>query len=298
MTITAQQFAVFLEPGLRNIWHESWPPRPQVYPRIFNIGSMSKLTETDAKMAGFGNLQVQNEGASVIYDDPLTPVTKNYTKTTKALGYRVTDDMVRGELYGQAERLERDLMAAAEADVEQAGADIFNNGFGTTNTGFDGLQLFSTAHTRLDGGAVQRNRPSTDVDLSLSALQDAVIDFRNWRNDRGRPFMASPRLLVIHPDNMIVADEILSSTGKPGTANNDINAIRRFGLDFVVWDYLTDSDAWFLIGDEHDLNFMWWFRPETGMEVEFDTNNIKRKLRQSYALGFGEFRGTWGTSGG
>lgn len=297
MTITATQFLLFMEPGLRNIWHESWPPRELQYVDVLNIGSMTKATETDAKLGGFGPLSEQLEGEAVIYQDPLTPITTNYTYIVKASGYRVTDRMIRDELYGQTERFERDLMAAVRDDQEQTAWGLFNNATTTTNVGFDGLALLSTAHTRLDGGANQSNRHATDVALSLSGLHDMVIGFRNWRNERGRPFQALPRLLIVPPDLMMIADELLNTTGKPGTNLNDLNAITRFGLQFKVVDYLTSTTAWFVVGDNHDLNWLWRFQPESGSEVEFDTNTMKRKVRQGYALGFGEWRGVYGSAG-
>jgi len=298
MTITATQFLLLLEPGLRNIWHESWPPRELQFVDVFNIGDMAKATETDAKMGGFGALNEQAEGESIIFQDPLTPITREYTYRVFASGYRITDRMVRDELYGQAERFERDLMSAVRDNQEIQAWDLLNNGFATTNnTGFDGLSLFSTAHTRLDGGANQANRPATDAALSLSVLHDAIIQFRNWVNERGRPFQANPKLLIVAPEDMMVADELLNSNLKPGTANNDLNAVTRFGLSFKVVDYLTSTTAWFLIGDNHDMNYLWRFRPESGSEVDFDTDIIKRKVRQGYATGFGEWRGTYGTTG-
>lgn len=297
MTITSTQFLLLLEPGLRNIWHESWPPRELQYTDILNIQSMQKAVETDAKLAGFGPLTQQDEGEQIIYQDPTAAVEKHYEYIVKASGYKVTDRMRRDELYGQVERWERDLMSAVRDDQEVAGFGLLNNGFTTTNTGFDGLGLFSTGHTRLDGGTNQLNRPSVDVALSLSALHDAVIQYRKWRNDRGRPFQSSPKLLVVPADLMMVADELLSSAQKPGTANNDINAITRFGLQYKVVDYLTSTTAWFLLGDNHDLNFLWRFQPESGSEIDFDTDIIKRKVRQGYATGFGEWRGTYGTTG-
>jgi hypothetical protein len=297
MTITSTQFLLLLEPGLRNIWHESWPPREIQFTECLNVGQMTKATETDAKMAGFGPLVLQDEGQQLTYLDPIQPVTKQYNYTVKSGAYRVTERMRINELYGQVEKFERDLMSSVKDDQEVAGFGLLNNAFATTNTGFDGLQLCSTAHTRMDGGANQANRPSTDAALALSSLHDAVIQFRKWVNDRGRPFISTPRKLVIPPDLMMIARELLGSSGKPGTADNDINALRDFGLDFKVVDYLTSTTAWFLLGDTHDLNFLWKFNPQSGSEVDFETEDIKRKVRQAYATGFGEWRGVYGTSG-
>lgn len=64
----------------------------------------------------------------------------------------------------------------------------------------------------------------------------------------------TPKFLVIHPNDIMTARELLGSTLKPGTTNNEINAIRDEGLTFMDTPYLTDTNSWFLVGDEHDIN--------------------------------------------
>ena len=59
MASTAQEFADLLEPKLSNIWHDAYPARESVFPQLFNIRDMNKMTVTDAKLAGFGSLQDQ-----------------------------------------------------------------------------------------------------------------------------------------------------------------------------------------------------------------------------------------------
>jgi Mu-like prophage major head subunit gpT len=304
MTLTRAQALVLLEPKLSNIWHEAYPARPVEYTAYLNIRDTRKATVTDFKLSDFGPLRLKGEGENIIYDDPLFGNTIAYSPVRFALGYKITDEMVKHELYGQVEKFERALIASAIDLQETVGALVFNNGFGTTNadgflsTGFDGLQLFSTAHTRLDGGTVIRNRPSADVDLSVTGLQNATVDFDNTVNDRGRPQKIEPRLLVINPEDKFTAREILQSEYKPGTANNEINALRAENLSFMVSHYITDADAWFLLGDQHDLNYIWEQRPEGAMEEDFDAMVIKRRIVEGMFVGHGEFRGTWGTSGG
>jgi hypothetical protein len=258
---------------------------------------MNKATITDAKMGGFGPLVQQDEGEGLTYLDPLQPLTKEYNYNVKAGAYRITERLRINELYGQVEKFERDLMASVLDDQETQAWSLLNGGFSTGNTGFDGLALFSTSHTRLDGGTNQSNRPSADTALSLAALADAGIQFENWVNERGRPFISIPRLLIIPPDLKYVARELLQSEKKPGSADNDINAIREDGLSYKVCHHLTSTTAWFLLGDSHDLNWLWRFRPQSGAETDFDTEDIKRKVRQAYAYGFGEWRGTYGSAG-
>lgn len=298
MTVTRAQFQILLEPKLRNIWNESWPPRPLEYPQFVNISSSRKAQETDYKMTGLGSMQDKTEGGNVTYGDPIAGATKVYTHTGSALGYRVTAEMQRHELYGQIEKLERSLMRSAVDRQETDAANILNNGFNTAFAGFtSGESLFSTSHARLDGGTAQANRPSTDVSIGVTALQNAIIQFHRWLDDRGRPFLSVPRKLIVHPLDLMTARELLGSEFKPGTANNEINALREDGLSYMVSHYVTDTNAWFLLGDNHDLNFIWDLKPQLSMDEDFDTDDIKRKLVQWYSTGHGEWRGTYGTSG-
>jgi hypothetical protein len=305
MTITRSQALSLLEPKLSNIWHEAYPQRPVEYTSFVNVRSTRKRVVTDFKLSDFGPLRLKGEGEAIIYDDPLFGAEQVYTPVRFGLGYKITQEMVDHELYGQVEKFERALIKSAVDLQETAAARLFNNGFGTTDadgfeaTGFDALQLFSTAHTRLDGGAVLRNRPSADIDLGVTGLQNAIIDFHTQNlDDRGRPQLIRPRLLWIPPGEIFTARELLSSEFKPGTANNEINALREEGLSFVVLHYLTDTDAWGLLGEQHDLNFVWDQRPRGGMEEDFDSEVIKRKVVEGFFVGHGEWRGTWATSGG
>jgi hypothetical protein len=304
MTILRNQFPLLLEPKISNIWNEAYPQRAVEYTAFVNMRTTGKATVTDYKISDFGSLRLKGEGEAIVFDDPLNGPTKTYTPVRFGLGYKVTREMRKHDLYGQIDRLERALIKSAVDGQEVTSAYLLNNAFGTTAadgfsaTGFDGLQLCSTAHTRLDGGATQRNRPSADADLSPSSLQNALIDFENYKDDRGRPTLIKPKLLIISAEDKFTAKELLQSEYKPGTANNDINALKDEGLSFMISHYKTDNDAWFLVGDTHDLNFIWDERPRTASEEDFDTEVLKHKVIQGFFVGFGEWRGVWGTSGG
>ena len=157
MTISRAQALVLLEPKLSNIWHEAYPARPVEYTAFVNVRETQKATVTDYKLSDFGPLRLKGEGENIIYDDPLFGTTIAYQPVRFALGYKITDEMRKQELYGQVEKFERALIASAIDLQERTAALLFNNGFGTTNAdgfaaaGFDALALFSTAHTRLDG---------------------------------------------------------------------------------------------------------------------------------------------------
>ena len=299
MAATAAQFADFLEPKLSAIWHDAYNKYELKYPRVFNVIDMAKNTITDAELGGFGGLQVQNDGSEVQFDDPLTPRTNTHTYDVRALAYRVHDRLIRNDLYGEVEKFEKDLVDASNDDAEQSAANVLINAFTTTNTGFDGLGLCSTAHTRLDGGSTQANRASTDEALSMTAVKNALITGRKWKNHRGRPRAFKARFLVVPPDLMHTAYEIMDSEMDPETDNNTSNVVRnRFGMEEpLVWEYLTSTTGWFLQFDQSDLNFYWRFRPETSMQVDWRTDSVERKVRQGYVVGFNKWEGIFGSDG-
>jgi hypothetical protein len=294
MPMTLTQFIALAEPQFLNkIWHESETIVEPIYTKLSNQKDMNdQLFVEDFKMAGFGPLQTISEGGPVTYDEALTPIRRRYDYTVRGLGYQITDKLVRNEQFGQVQLFERDLKRAVDDDIETFVAALYNNATNTTiSAGFDGLSLANTAHLRQDGGATQANRPTTLSALDLGGLQAGLIQFNKWVNDRGRPIRSKPLRLVIPPDLELTARELLESQMRPDTANNATNVITRYGLDIVVWRYLTSTTFWSLVGDMHDINFYSQFKPESKSEVDFDTDVIKRKSRWAGARGHGHFIG-------
>src|SRR3989304_2924476 len=218
MTITRSQAISLREPKLSSIWHEAYPQRPVEYTSFVNVRSTRKKTVTDYKLSDFGPLRLKGEGETIIYDDPLFGPEKEYTPVRFGLGYKITQEMIDHELYGQVEKFEKALIKSAIDLQEVTAVLVLNKRFSTPNadgfsaTGFDSLALASTAHTRLDGGATLRNRPSADVDLGVTGLQNAIVDFHTQNlDDRGRPQLIRPKLIIINPGDIFTAREHPSS---------------------------------------------------------------------------------------
>lgn len=292
MAMTMQEFLVLADADLDKIWHEDETPFETQYTKVMNVLSQSDLYKRDAKMTGFGPMYEIPEGGNVQYDTAIAPVTKRYDLVKRGLGYKITDKLWRFDRYGEVKKFEGDLRRADAHDTEQFFFSIFNNADQPVYTGFDGLPLASTAHTRLDGGPPLANRPTVYTALSLTALEDAVIAFTKLLDDRGRPYLSQPRRLIIPLDLVLVAEEILGSALRPDTANNATNALRnRFNLTPVATPYITSPTFWMLQGDKHDVNALWNMRPTQSSEIDFDSDTIKRKSIKWMGRGFGEWRG-------
>jgi len=297
MTMLRGSFGDLMAPGLRALFMNKFGEKPPQYTRLYNMNTSQRQYEDDSYVAGFGLLVDKSEGASSTYDDPIQGYDKRYTHTTRSLAYRITKEMIEDDLYRAIQKLPAALARSTRATIETDAANMFNNGFVTTyDTGGDAKELFATDHP-LVGGGTQKNELSTAADLSETSLEQAMIDLRATTDDRGILLNLMPKKLVIAPSNEWNAKKILNSTQEPSTGNNAINPANSLGLEIVVNDYLTDSDAWFILCDEHELNWFWRVTPDHYQGNDFDTDDAKYKVRARWSRGWSMPWGAFGSPG-
>lgn len=297
--ITTGQIVDFLDANLKEGWQDGIKRWPEEYSQCFNIMSSDKQSEKDSYESGFQAMPVKNEGTAATYDTLIPGIAQIYTHATYAMGYEITEEAIEDNLHTPETfaKLPEALSGAAEETVEVSAANVFNNGF-TTN-GFDGKPLFSLTHPLLAGGT-QANTPSTQADLSVTSLQNAVTAFGQFVDERGLHKATFPKQLLVSVDNQFVAEELLKSEYKPYTANNEVNALNNRSLGFYINHYLTDSDAWFLLSAkaDHALNFFWRVRlGALRKSTDFDTTNLKHLARMRFSVGYSHYKGTYGSSG-
>jgi len=294
-------FSNLLAPGYRKIYFDDLRERKAEWNVVLNMQTSTRNYEDDYRMTSFNSFPVKPEGESIEYLEPTPGGTKRYSWTAHGAGFRITFEMYQDDLYKvTGPRMTKELSTSATYQLEVDNWGILNDAFtGATYTGFDGLALCSTAHTRLDGGTNQANKPSTDLDLSITALQAAYVNIAGWKNDVGRLTLHTPKLLVISPDQAFVAEEILKSEYKPFTSDNEINSIRNLmNMSYFVGHYLTDTDAWFIFCGEHDMNHFWRNRPMFQNDDDFDSGDAKFKGYYREGRGFGRWQGIYASSGG
>jgi hypothetical protein len=84
---------------------------------------------------------------------------------------------------------------------------------------------------------------------------------------------------------------------RPGTTDNEVNALLEKDIQYTVNHYLTDTDSWFLLADEHKINFFWRRKPEFFKGNDFDTQDAKFQSAMRFSVGFSDFRGVTGDTG-
>ena len=285
--------------GFRTILFDKYNSYPWEYDRIFNIETSKKNQEKDSGLSGLGAMPSKAEGESIQYDDPIQGYDVTYTHVTYGMGFRVSEEMWEDDQYGKIKKMPNALAKSARITIEQTCANIFNNGFVTTyNSGGDGKALFDTDHP-LSGGGTYANEPAVAADLTVSSLQAMVQAMEETQGDRGEILAIKPKLLVVPIDLKYTARELLKSSLKPYTADNEINALEDDDLKYFVWHYLTDPDAWFLLADkeDHELNFFWRRKLDTDHDADFDTGDLKFKATMRFSTKWSDWRGAHGSPG-
>ena len=304
MAISRSALAKELEPGLNALFGLSYDQYDAEYAAIFSQETSDRAFEEEVLITGFGGAPTKTEGAGVSFDNASESYSARYTHETVALAFALTEEAQEDNLYDSLGKRYTKALARSMANTKEVkGANVLNNAFSSSFTGGDGVSLINTAHP-LAGGGSAANRASTMADLNETSLEDALIDISTFTDDRGLTISVNATKLVVPPQLVFVADRILNSPGRSGTADNDINAIANTGVlpgGYTVNHYLTDPDAFFLLTSVTEagegLKMFQRTAMETSMEPDFSTGNIRYKARERYSFGFSDWRGIYGSQG-
>ncbi len=310
MAISRAQLLKELLPGLNALFGMEYARYDDEHSEIYETESSDRSFEEEVKLSGFDAAPVKDEGSAISYDAAQESFTARYNHETIAMGFAITEEAMEDNLYDSLSARYTKALARAMAHTKQVKAVVpLNNGFTNAYQSGDGVNLFTASSDGVTGGdghplvsgGKNSNRPATAADLNETSLEAAVIQIGKWTDERGLMIAARPQTLVIPPDLQFVATRVMKSELRPGTADNDINAVRSMGVvpgGTVVNHYLTDTDAWFLLTDvPNGMKHFNRVALETSMDGDFDTGNVRYKARERYSFGVSDPLGIWGSPG-
>lgn len=308
MAASTPQWPSLLDVSFRTVYADTIAKYETQYDKVFNVLNSSRAYEKETAASGLSRLVKKSQGDAIKYEDKVPGYDVTYTHESYALGSSVTHEMWEDDQFNVMQRLPRDLALAKIRSKEQAAADIFNYGFtagggGTAVfTGGDAKALFATDHPATgDGVAAQSN--TTTADLDEDSLETALVTMRQTLDNKGQLQMVAPDTLVVPPALEKEARILLDSSGRVGTANNDVNPYQG-RLKVVVWDYLGSAlggsdTAWFVF--DSGMHWLQWFNREDGSvegpEYDFDTKTAKWSTMCRWSVGFSDWRGVYGSKG-
>lgn len=295
MAVNLSAIKDLLLPGLRGV-EGKYEQIPSQYDKIFTKHDSKMALERTAEMRFLGLAQLKTEGGQTAFDNGAGErYIYNQEHTEIALGYAITRKAIDDNLYKtQFMPSNLGLIESFQQTKEIYGANVLNTA--TTynaSIGGDGKAIVATDHP-IDSGTVA-NRPAVDVDLNESTLLNGMIAIRtNFRDQAGLKVFARGRRLVVPPALEPTAIRLTKTELRPGTADNDVNAIMMTagGLPegYMVNDYLTSARAWFLLTNIDGLSYMERVKFETDMQVDFVTDNLLVKGYERYSFGYYNWR--------
>ena len=298
MAMNRASFAKMLEPGLNTLFGLEYDQYPAEYAAVFASNTSQKAFEEDVLLSGFGSAPTKSEGSAISYDDAGQQWTARYQHETVALAFSITEEAEEDGQYGSiASRYTKALARSMASTKEIKAANVLNNA--TTANGGDGTTLLSTSHPTQNGN--QSNTLATAADLSEVSLEAILIQIADMKDDRGLRIAAQGTQLVIPTAYTFVAERLLESQLRTGTADNDINAIRNMGAipeGYAVNHYLTDTNAFYILTDiPNGMKHFERTSLETSMDGDFDTGNVRYKARERYSFGVSDPLGIYGSPG-
>jgi len=152
-----------------------------------------------------------------------------------------------------------------------------------------------------DGVQVTHLNRSTAA-LSAAALQAAITAMMKQTDSAGKRLNLKPRFLLVPPDLLFAALEIVNSTLIPGSANNNVNVLRG-AVEPISVAQFTDVTDYFLICDPADFEsievgfvggreepeLLMQDRPDAGQV--FTNDQMSFKVRWEFGGGWVDFRG-------
>jgi len=300
MAVNLSAIKDLLLPGLRGV-EGKYEMIPSQYDKIFTKHDSKMALERTAEMRYLGLAQLKTEGGQTAFDNSAGErYVYNQEHTEIALGYAITRKAIDDNLYKtQFHPSNLGLIESFQQTKEIYGSNILNTA--TTynaSIGGDGKALCATDHP-IDGGTVA-NKPAVQVDLNEGSLLNGMIAVRtNFKDQAGLKVFARARKLIVAPQNEPVAIRLTKTELRPGTADNDVNAILTTagGLPegYMVNDFLTSASAWFLLTNIDGLSYMERVSFETDMQVDFVTDNLLVKGYERYSFAYYNFRAIFGS---
>ena len=304
MPLTAGNFADLLKPGLKRIFDIGVSrPRP-IMELLFGVESSTRFEEQYQGMGTQGLVPVF-DGTVPYYDFDAGYRTdiRNYEF---AMGTQVERRLVDDDQYGQIRRRATTLVDSFNTTIEADAVNVFINGFtdsgtnrmGASTNGADGVGLLSTAHPHSPANTNNTQANEGTLALTIDNLDTTRQAMRNFTDDKDQLLGVNPDLLLIPPELERTATQLISERAiyEAGSAQFDLNMFAgRFRP--VVWDRLTDANAWFLIDStsmKQHLIWQWRIRPEFSQADDFDGLTAKFRGYMRYGIGWTDWRWIYG----
>lgn len=295
-------FNLLFRSGLRKDFRDEYDRHEAEYPDYLNVGSTTEPEQAATIMTGLSRLFERGDGEGITYEDPKIGPKVIAVDKEFAGGFIISRKTVEDDKYGKANQASKWLAHAARMTYEYRAAGLLDDAFtGTHFKGIDSLPLCHTAHTLLNSETTVANRPSTDVQLSITGLT-AIFDLaQHMKDENGDPVRMFPDTIVIgnNAGDFQTALAIWNSALEPFTSDNTDNVIKRRmpKPKMVVSHFKQSAKSYFLIDSKYnDAHLLVRRAVEFDDTFDFDTDAAKYKTTTRFLIWFVDWKGWFGAN--
>ena len=194
-TITTGAHPKALWPGIKAWYGRSYNEHVPEYPALYEMDTSDQAYEEEVEITGFGLAPAKPEGTSITYDSETQGAVTRYPHVAYALGYIVTYEELRDDLYEYVSKRRAQALAFSMRQTKENIAALpFNRAFNAAYPNGDGAAAISAAHPTLAGP--QSNLLATAADISEASLEDLFhsdhADHEQpWSEDQQYPAVAA-----------------------------------------------------------------------------------------------------------
>lgn len=261
----------------------------------YEVSSETGALDDFSEFTGTVSYGSQNQG----YDVRMTPL--EFTK-----GIQIERKLYDDDRHNIWQSRPKELANAANRTRQKDAARLFNNAFSVDSKFYshsEGVALCSDSHTTTSGASTATGFDNLMTSsLSAVAFSAARIQMQGFLDDIGNRYYSMPNELWIPIDLFEQAQEIVKSSGKIDTANNNIN-VHKDAFTIMPsengWNYMTDTNNWFIADSRLRKRFAIWYERvslEFAMAEELDTLIAKWRAYMRYGSMYQNWRFILGAS--
>lgn len=275
------EFTELMTRDMYGWFQEAYDQLSPVYPQVFTVKPLVGAYAQETAGIGLGQLSERSEGNDIVASNPLEGYTVIGKPRTFSDSFFLTMEFVEDATPEKMSNTMQGFAATWASGVintkETFAAKFFNYGgytsgrhdtFDNTITGvitdssgdviYTGKPFFALTandHPAKDGSSYFNSLGA--LSLTVSNLQTAYNQMTNTNNydERGEKISLKPDTLLIPPALRFTAQTILQSEKTPGDANNSINTSQNL-VTQLEWQYLTDTNGWFVGAKSKGLTFL------------------------------------------
>jgi hypothetical protein len=301
MTVISEQWANLLDPVVKEWFYQGYSRRASLIETLYRVQGSSRA---DEKISGAGAIGIDAwEQYEKTRHVPQVDMEQGYQTTFTHSQYivdlpvekKLIDDAQDAQVLNSSERLGDSTSLKREVDA----ASVFNNAFSGSYLGGDGVALCSDSHplSPSKSGSTQDNNGTLALTkANVKTVREAMMAYTD---DNGNKVAVTPNTILVPPGLEDDALEITKSLLDPSSANNTINPqAGRFNV--LVWHYLTDSNAWFMIDSMlMKMSLLWFNRDPVDIHLRLGddpTVMVFWRAYMRYSFGWTDWRWVYGNN--